>query len=60
MRERTLAFDIGTSSIGWAWVEKDQIVDTGVHIFPEGVENLGKGEGMEMSTLALMGTVSVS
>lgn len=46
--ERSLGLDIGTNSIGWAVVELNenagQIVGAGVYIFPEGVENLGKGE----------------
>lgn len=51
--QRILGLDLGTNSIGWAVVEKTsadegKIVDTGVRIFPEGVENLGEGE-KEMS-----------
>ena len=44
MREKTFAFDLGTGSIGWAVVDHDQVQHAGVRIFPEGVEDLGKGE----------------
>ena len=47
--EKRLALDLGSNSIGWAVTQSDRIVDTGVYIFPEGVENLGQGEGREMS-----------
>lgn len=41
-----LGIDLGSNSIGWAIVDKanNQIVNTGVRIFPEGVENYGQGE----------------
>src|SRR6056297_234602 len=43
---RILGLDLGTNSIGWAVVDlsKQKIVDTGVRIFPEGInrETLGK------------------
>ncbi|MCF8331374.1 MAG: hypothetical protein K9H84_02895 [Bacteroidales bacterium] len=41
-----LGLDLGTNSIGWAVVDKEnqQISDAGVRIFPEGVVNLGDGE----------------
>lgn len=39
---RTLGIDVGTNSLGWAIVEKDeekiQLLDKGVHIFQEGVK----------------------
>ena len=37
----TLGLDLGPNSIGWALIDEDekQIVDLGVRIFPEGVEN---------------------
>jgi len=43
---KTLAFDLGTSSIGWAYVDEDKsaIIGMGVRIFPEGVVDLGKGD----------------
>lgn len=44
---RILGLDLGTSSIGWAVVndEDETIFGMGTRIFPEGVENLGDGEG---------------
>ena len=47
MDKKIFAFDLGSSSLGWAVVDGDQIQDAGVRIFPEGVENLGQGEGKE-------------
>lgn len=43
---RVFGLDLGTASIGWSVVnlDKEQIVDAGSRIFPEGVEDLGKGE----------------
>jgi CRISPR-associated endonuclease Csn1 len=43
---KILGLDLGTNSIGWAVVdeEEQQIIDTGVRIFPEAVDNLGQGE----------------
>ena len=49
MNEKTFAFDLGSSSLGWAVVESDRIQDAGVHIFPEGVDNLGQGEKTEQA-----------
>ena len=46
---KVLSLDLGTSSIGWAWTDREQIVDAGVHIFPEGVEDLGAGQDKEKS-----------
>jgi CRISPR-associated endonuclease Csn1 len=45
-----LGLDLGTSSLGWALIDsnKQQIIDTGVRIFPEGIVDKGKGE-KEMS-----------
>ena len=46
--EKILGLDLGTNSIGWAVIEKDEnnkkrLVDQGVHIFQEGVaRNQGK------------------
>lgn len=42
---KILGLDLGTNSIGWAVVEKndEKITDAGARIFPEGVVNLGKG-----------------
>jgi len=46
--KRILGLDLGTNSIGWTVIEKNdddgKIVDMGVRIFPEGVENLGDGQ----------------
>lgn len=47
--KKILGLDLGTNSIGWALVEKDEngegaIIDMGTRIFPAGVENLGEGE----------------
>lgn len=44
--KRVLGLDLGVSSIGWALIDEDgnQILGTGVRIFPEGVNKLGDGE----------------
>jgi CRISPR-associated endonuclease Csn1 len=41
MAGRTLGLDLGPNSIGWALVDEDEhrIVDLGVRVFPEGVDN---------------------
>jgi len=46
-----LGLDLGTNSIGWALIddEKEKIIGAGSRIFPEGVVNLGEGEGRETS-----------
>ncbi|WP_431136066.1 type II CRISPR RNA-guided endonuclease Cas9 [Psychroserpens mesophilus] len=46
-----LGLDLGTNSIGWALVddEEQKILGIGSRIFPEGVVNLGDGEGREVS-----------
>ena len=53
-----LGLDLGTNSIGWAVVDTSEkkIVDTGIRIFPEGVElylpkttNLSKTEALIFS-----------
>jgi CRISPR-associated endonuclease Csn1 len=51
---KTLGLDLGTNSIGWALIDENenQIIDLGSRIFPEGVENLGEGEGREISKSA--------
>lgn len=39
--EKTLGLDLGTNSIGWAIIERDEqvkLLDKGVHIFQEGVK----------------------
>lgn len=43
---KTLGLDLGTNSIGWAVVDekKIKIIDAGVRIFPEGVENIAEGK----------------
>ncbi len=48
---KILGLDLGTNSIGWAIVDDTQnkILGIGSRIFPMGVENLGDGEGREMS-----------
>ena len=48
---KILGLDLGTNSIGWALIEDNQnkILGLGTRIFPMGVENLGEGEGREMS-----------
>ncbi|MFQ6610133.1 MAG: type II CRISPR RNA-guided endonuclease Cas9 [Fidelibacterota bacterium] len=40
-----LGLDIGPNSIGWTLIfpEGNEIIATGVRVFPEGVENYGKG-----------------
>ena len=47
---KILGLDLGTNSIGWALIDdkSNLILDTGVRIFPEGVDNLGEGQN-EMS-----------
>lgn len=44
---KILGLDLGTNSIGWAVVDTDsqKILDTGVRIFPEGVEPKTIGQG---------------
>jgi CRISPR-associated endonuclease Csn1 len=46
-----LGLDLGTNSIGWALVDDvdNKILGIGSRIFPEGVVNLGEGEGREAS-----------
>mgnify|MGYP003818957015 CR=1 FL=1 len=48
---RILGLDLGTNSIGWALIDdvQNKIIGMGSRIFPMGVENLGEGEGREMS-----------
>ena len=46
---KILGLDLGTNSIGWALVENNNILGIGSRIFPEGVVNLGEGEGRETS-----------
>ena len=48
---KILGLDLGTNSIGWAVVDdtKNTILGIGSRIFPMGVENLGEGEGREIS-----------
>jgi len=48
---RILGLDLGTNSIGWAIVDDmdNKILGMGSRIFPMGVENLGEGEGREIS-----------
>ncbi|MEN9656530.1 MAG: hypothetical protein RL311_1525, partial [Bacteroidota bacterium] len=48
---KILGLDLGTNSIGWAVVDdiKNEISGIGSRIFPMGVENLGEGEGREIS-----------
>ncbi|WP_271407261.1 type II CRISPR RNA-guided endonuclease Cas9 [Tenacibaculum soleae] len=46
---KVLGLDLGTNSIGWALVENNVILGMGSRIFPEGVVNLGEGEGRETS-----------
>ena len=48
---KILGLDLGTNSIGWALIDdvQNKILGIGSRIFPMGVENLGEGEGREMS-----------
>lgn len=48
---KILGLDLGTNSIGWALIDdiENEILGIGSRIFPEGVVNLGDGEGKEMS-----------
>ena len=49
--KKILGLDLGTNSIGWALIddENKKILGLGSRIFPEGVVNLGEGEGRETS-----------
>jgi CRISPR-associated endonuclease Csn1 len=48
---KILGLDLGTNSIGWALIDDklNKILGVGSRIFPMGVENLGEGEGREIS-----------
>jgi CRISPR-associated endonuclease Csn1 len=48
---KVLGLDLGTNSIGWALIDegRKEILGIGSRIFPEGVMNLGEGEGREAS-----------
>ncbi len=48
---KILGLDLGTNSVGWALIDdvQNKILGIGSRIFPMGVENLGEGEGREMS-----------
>ncbi|PHR70849.1 MAG: type II CRISPR RNA-guided endonuclease Cas9 [Lutibacter sp.] len=48
---KILGLDLGTNSIGWALIDdgNKKILGMGSRIFPEGVVNLGEGEGRETS-----------
>ncbi|OAD42863.1 type II CRISPR RNA-guided endonuclease Cas9 [Polaribacter atrinae] len=46
---KILGLDLGTNSIGWALIENNIILGMGSRVFPEGVVNLGEGEGRETS-----------
>lgn len=52
---KILGLDLGTNSIGWAVVDKEnnKIDNCGVRIFPEGVVNMNEGEEREKSKNAL-------
>lgn len=45
---------MGTNSIGWALIDEitEQIIDTGVRIFPEGVNKLGEGNSEQSKNAA--------
>tara|TARA_B100000315_G_scaffold259178_1_gene314023 strand:+ start:31 stop:3072 length:3042 start_codon:yes stop_codon:yes gene_type:complete len=49
-----LGLDLGPNSIGWSIINTDrkEIIDAGVRIFPEGVENYGKGGQQESKNVA--------
>ncbi len=48
---KIVGLDLGTNSIGWALIDdiQNKILGIGSRIFPMGVENLGEGEGREIS-----------
>lgn len=46
---KKLGISSGPHSIGWALIESNSILGMGSRIFPEGVLDLGKGEGRETS-----------
>ena len=56
MSKRILGLDLGTNSIGWAVVDeaKEEIVNAGVRIFPEGVvsKTIGSGDKEETKNAA--------
>lgn len=45
---RILAFDIGISSIGWAFSENDELKDCGIRIFTK-AENPKTGESLALA-----------
>jgi CRISPR-associated endonuclease Csn1 len=51
LTNKVLGLDLGTNSIGWAIVDdtSSKIIGVGSRVFPMGVENLGDGEGKEIS-----------
>ena len=51
---KVLGLDLGTNSIGWALIdnENQHIIDLGVRIFPEGINELGKGDKEESKMAA--------
>lgn len=48
---KIVGLDLGANSIGWALIDdiQNKILGIGSRIFPMGVENLGEGEGREIS-----------
>lgn len=54
---KKLGINSRTNSIGWALVENNTILAMGSRIFPEGVVNLGDGEGREASKNASRGEI---
>ncbi|MBX7047409.1 MAG: hypothetical protein K1X86_16395 [Ignavibacteria bacterium] len=49
---RTLGLDIGTNSIGWCLIENGkEIIDTGIRIFPKGVNYSTKGKEISKNAL---------
>lgn len=51
LTNKILGLDLGTNSIGWALIDdaNNKIIGVGSRVFPMGVENLGDGEGKEIS-----------
>lgn len=51
MTNTVLGLDLGPNSIGWAFIDKQnkKIVDTGVRVFPEGVDNFDTSKEVSRS-----------
>lgn len=51
MAKKVLGLDLGTNSIGWTVIEENQqIIDTGINIFPEGTDRSPLGKEKSLNT----------